>query len=243
MRKVPVEQTNDRPVTMGTLSKRNGGPMAAPRSTRAASSSRRPVVPDVIVEEAIHLFAEHGYPVVGMRDLSKAVGIQSGSLYSHIDSKETVLLLIVEQGITRYIDALSAAATPDLPPDIRLRLAIRAHMSVVATSPEQTKVTFQQWHYLGPDNRARVVELRQRYEDIFLNIAQDGIRDGVFRKVPHIKATLLTLIGGLTFAAEWYSSSKSDSPEQMADAIADALLNGLMTPAEGANASGARRRR
>jgi len=199
------------------------------------------VVPDVIVQEAIHLFAEHGYPVVGMRDLSKAVGIQSGSLYSHIDSKETVLMLIVEQGITRYVDAISAAATPDLPPDIRLRLAVRAHMTVLAGSIEQTKVTFGQWHYLGPENRARVVELRQRYEDIFLEIAQDGIRQGVFRKVPHLKATLLTLIGALNFTPEWYSSSKPESPEQMADAITDAMLNGLMAPHAGTSA--ARRKR
>ena len=40
-------------------------------------------------------------------------------------------------------------------------------------------------------------------------VAQDGIRDGTFREVPHLKATLLLMIGGLNFAAEWYSRARS----------------------------------
>jgi AcrR family transcriptional regulator len=187
----------------------------------------RPVLPEVIVREAIRLFGEQSYPVVGMRDLSKAVGVQPGSLYAHISSKEALLMLIVEQGITNYLDAVSAAVATDEPADVRLRAAIRAHMRVLATSIEQTKVTFAQWHYLGPENKARVVQLRQQYEDLFLTVAQDGIAAGVLRPVPHLRATLLGIIGGLSFAAEWYSPTKSDSPEGIADAIADALLLGL----------------
>ncbi len=191
----------------------------------------RPVLPDVIVREAIRLFGEKSYPVVGMRDLSKAVGVQPGSLYAHISSKEALLMLIVEQGITNYIDAISAAIATDDRADVRLRAAIRAHMRVLASTIEQTKVTFGQWHYLGSENRARVMVMRQQYEDLFLTVAQDGIRSGVLRPVPHLKATLLGIIGGLNFAAEWYSPTKSDSPEGIADAIADVLLYGLAAPA------------
>ncbi|MGQ0631292.1 MAG: TetR/AcrR family transcriptional regulator [Sporichthyaceae bacterium] len=193
----------------------------------ARDGSTRPMVPEVIVREAIRLFGEKSYPVVGMRDLSKAVGIQPGSLYAHISSKEALLMLIVEQGITNYIDEITTAIATDEGADVRLRHAIRAHMRVLAGTVEQTKVTFAQWHYLGEENQDRVVLLRQKYEDLFLTVAQDGIRDGEIRPVPHLKATLLSMIGGLTFASEWYSPSKSDTPEALADAIADTLLYGL----------------
>ncbi|MGQ0626259.1 MAG: TetR/AcrR family transcriptional regulator [Sporichthyaceae bacterium] len=206
--------------------------MASASNSRASAreSSSRPVVPEVIVREAIRLFGERSYPVVGMRDLSKAVGIQPGSLYAHISSKEALLLMIVEQGITNYIDEISAVASTGERADVRLRNAIRAHMRVLSATVEQTKVTFAQWHYLGEENRARVIALRQQYEDLFLTIAQDGIRDGEIRPVPHLKATLLSMIGGLNFAAEWYSPSKSDTPEALADAITDTLLYGLAAP-------------
>jgi len=184
----------------------------------------------VIVRESIRLFAEHSYPVVGMRDLSKAVGLQPGSLYAHISSKEDLLMLIVEEGITNYIDAISVAIDTDEPADVRLRAAIRAHMRVLADTVEQTKVTFNQWRYLAPENRARVVGLRQQYEDLFLKVAQQGIKDGELRQVPHLKASLLSVIGGLNFAAEWYSPEKPETPEALGDAIADLLLDGLVAP-------------
>ncbi|WP_019874069.1 TetR/AcrR family transcriptional regulator [Sporichthya polymorpha] len=195
----------------------------------AHGSSTRPAVPEAIVREAIRLFGEHSYPVVGMRDLSKAVGLQPGSLYAHIRSKEELLLAIVEEGITNYIDAISEAIDTDEPADIKLRAAIRAHMRVLAETVEQTKVTFNQWRYLGPDGQARALALRQEYEDLFLGVAQQGIKDGVLRPVPHLKAALLSIIGGLNFAAEWYNPAKPETPEGLADAVADLLLEGLAT--------------
>jgi AcrR family transcriptional regulator len=198
----------------------------------AARTPNRSAVPEVIVRESIRLFAENSYPVVGMRDLSKAVGLQPGSLYAHISSKEDLLMLIVEEGITNYIDAISEAIDTREPANVRLRAAIRAHMRVLADTVEQTKVTFTQWRYLGPDNRARVIGLRQQYEDLFFSVAQQGIKDGELRQVPHLKASLLSIIGGLNFAAEWYSPDKPETPEALGDAIADLLLDGLVaTPA------------
>lgn len=215
--------------------------MAAIAGGSAVGASDRSVVPKVIVRESMRLFAEHSYPVVGMRDLSKAVGLRPGSLYAHISSKEDLLMLIVEEGITNYIDAVSAAIGIDEPADVRLRAAIRAHLRVLADTVEQTKVTFNQWRYLGPENRARVVGLRQQYEDLFVSVAQQGIDEGVLRPVPHLRATLLSLIGSLNFAIEWYSADKADTPEELGDAIADVLLGGLKAPRKAAASRRVRR--
>lgn len=182
------------------------------------------------MREAIRMFGDKTYPMVGMRELSEAVGILPGSLYSHISSKEALLMRIVEEGITHYIDAISAAIATADPADVRLRFAIRAHLRVLAETAEQTRVAFDQWHYLGPENQAQVVALRQTYQDLFLGIVQDGIRDGAIRPVPHLKATVLSMIGGLNFAAEWYSPSKSLVPDEIADALTDAFLHGLAGP-------------
>lgn len=188
----------------------------------------RPPLPEVIVREAIRLFGEKSYPVVGMRDLSKAVGVQPGSLYAHISSKEALLMLIVEQGITRYNEAVTAARDSVSGADLQLREMIRAHMRVLAGSIEQSRITFSQWHYLGPENRATVIAMRQQYEDAFVLTAQEGIRAGVIRPVPHLKATLLGVIGGLSVAADWYDPAKPETPEGIADAISDVLLHGLV---------------
>jgi AcrR family transcriptional regulator len=208
-------------------------PSAKASTVRAAA---RPAVPETIVREAIRLFGDQSYPSVGMRDLSKAVGLQPGSLYAHISSKEDLLMVIVEEGITNYIEAISAAMDTDDPADVRLRAGIRAHMRVMAQTVEQTKVTFNQWRYLGEENQKHVIDLRQQYEDLFVTVAHEGVDAGILRPVPHLKTALLTVIGGLNFAAEWYSPQKSETPEGLADAVADLLLEGLVARAPGNHA-------
>ena len=49
-----------------------------------------------ILEEATRLFGAQGYTGTTMRDIAAAVGVLPGSLYAHIDGKETLLLEIVE---------------------------------------------------------------------------------------------------------------------------------------------------
>jgi len=200
-----------------------------------------PVSAELIQREAIRLFGELTYPVVGMRDLSEAVGILPGSLYAHISSKEALLLSIVEEGIGNYLKVIAPLAGAEGPADARLRAAMTAHMRVLAQTLEQTRVTFEQWGYLGPDNRARVLVLRQQYMDAFMKILQDGIKDGTFRSVPHPKLAILSLIGSLNSATEWFSPGGRRSAEEVAEALADNALHGLVAPThDGRQASGRR---
>ena len=133
--------------------------MAAPRRERGSADG--PVSVERIEEAAVRLFGEKSYSVVGMRDISEAVGILPGSLYVHIRKKEDLLLRIVERGIRNYLDVIQTAATSGLPAPDRLRGAIVAYMRVLAGSLPQTRVAFHQWTYLSPPGQERVIELRR----------------------------------------------------------------------------------
>ncbi|WP_211754402.1 TetR/AcrR family transcriptional regulator [Nocardioides gansuensis] len=180
-----------------------------------------------IKQEAIRLFGERGYPVIGMRDLSEAVGIRPGSLYSHISSKEHLLLGIVETGITSFIDAIRPVVDEDLPAEEKLREALRAHMRVLDGQVEQTRVTFHQWQYLGPVNRPKALAVREEWESLFTRIVADGIASGEFRPREHFRLTVLMIAGILGSATEWYRPSGRSSPEEIADAIHDQIVGGL----------------
>lgn len=198
---------------------------------KSASPRGEGVTRDRIREAAIQLFGERGYPVIGMRDLSEAVGILPGSLYSHISSKEDLLLDIVVSGITAFIDVIQPVVDSDLPADEKMREAIKAHMRVLAQQVDQTRVTFHQWQYLGDENRAKAVEVRQQYENLFIKIIDDGVAHDSFRRSPHHRLPVLMIAGILGSATEWYRPEGRNSAEEMADAIADQILTGLQLPA------------
>ncbi|MFJ9588930.1 TetR/AcrR family transcriptional regulator [Streptomyces acidicola] len=186
-----------------------------------------PVSVERIEAAAVALFSEKTYPVVGMRDISDAVGILPGSLYVHIRKKEDILMRIVEHGIQNYLDVIqaeiqSATTAPD-----RLRRAIVAHMRVLAETLPQTRVAFHQWTYLSPPQQERVIELRGQYEEIFTRILRTGIRKKEIRRVKNPRVSVLALIGMLNSATEWFSPEGELSAEQVGQELADSALIGL----------------
>lgn len=200
--------------------------MATTRGERRSRGSG-PVSAEQIEQEAVRLFAEKTYPVIGMRDIGDAVGLLPGSLYVHISGKEELLLRIVERGIQNYLDAIGKAADSDLPAGERLRNAFLAHFEVLQDTRDQTRVAFHQWTYLSAEKQGRIIAMRQRYEDLFTGIMRDGLRSGEFRPVRSPRVMVLAFIGMLNNAAEWYSPTGKLSAEDIATDLADTVLGGL----------------
>src|SRR5919206_1255359 len=84
-----------------------------------------------LTREAARLFAEKGYHGTSIGDLAKAMGVQKGSLYAHIASKEDLLYATMREGADAFHAALDA-----IPEELhvveRIRLALRSHLRVVA---------------------------------------------------------------------------------------------------------------
>jgi TetR/AcrR family transcriptional regulator, cholesterol catabolism regulator len=200
--------------------------VATARGERRARSTG-PVSAEQIEQEAVRLFAERTYPVIGMRDIGDAVGLLPGSLYVHISGKEDLLLRIVEKGIQNYLDAIGTAADADGPASERLRGAFLAHFEVLRTTKNQTRVAFHQWTYLSAEKQGRIIAMRQRYEDLFVGIVKDGIRSGEFHRLRSPRVVVLAFIGMLNNATEWYSPDGTLTAEEIATELADTVLGGL----------------
>lgn len=183
-----------------------------------------------ILEAATRLFGERGYPSTSMRDIGEAVGLLAGSLYSHIASKEAVLLQIVETGLDRYLALLLPIGESDEPADVRLRKAIKAHVGLVADHVEESLVALRQWKFLSGDNRKRIDAKRHAATDVFARILADGMKSGVFEPVPNPDIAIAGILGTLNWVPEWYSPKGPATPEEIGDQLADLLLGGLLAP-------------
>lgn len=61
---------------------------------------------DEIIDAASHLFSEKGYEL-SMSDIAKQVGIKTPSLYSHFESKEEIISIVIENEMTRLYSHLN----------------------------------------------------------------------------------------------------------------------------------------
>src|SRR6202795_5373231 len=84
-----------------------------------------------LTRQAARLFAEKGYHGTSIGDLAEAMGLQKGSLYTHIDSKADLLWEVAREGSEAFHAALDALPE-DGPVLDRIRAALRAHLRVVA---------------------------------------------------------------------------------------------------------------
>jgi TetR/AcrR family transcriptional regulator, cholesterol catabolism regulator len=180
-----------------------------------------------ILEEATRLFGAQGYTGTTMRDIATAVGVLPGSLYTHIDGKETLLLEIVEAGIDKFLALGYAAVAGPGSAEERLRTLIKGHVAIVAQNAERTLVVFHQWRYLTGDNLDRIVEKRRQYELIMTTVVEDGRRAGIFSPKLDLKTSVLGLLGALNWTAEWYKTDGPDSGEEIGERLAEAIMLGL----------------
>ena len=192
------------------------------------TKSSKPMTPrEAITDIAVRLFGEHGYTGTTMRDIAKAVGVLPGSLYAHIDSKETLLLEIVQDGIKRFLAIESLLDSSGRSPTERLRMAVKAHIALVAESPERTLVVFHQWRYLNDDNKALAAAMRRRYAQTFTRIVEDGISNGEFSAELDKRIAVFAILGALNWTPEWYSPRGSANAEEIAEKLADFMICGL----------------
>jgi TetR/AcrR family transcriptional regulator, cholesterol catabolism regulator len=180
-----------------------------------------------LVDQATLLFSRQGYHGTSMRDIAEAVGMLPGSLYFHIRTKEDLLYEIVLRAAGEFLDDVTAAAASIERPEDRLRAAMRAHVRVVAGDVEAARVFHHEWTMLTGERRQEIVELRDRYENLW-----DGIIGGLPGRVPRKLARLLVL-SAANWVYTWYDPAGALTPDQIADGFTDILLKGLTEAGRG----------
>jgi AcrR family transcriptional regulator len=205
----------------------------AAKADSTGSRRRKPRVPvtavtlEAIEREATRLFGERTYPVVGIRDISEAVGLLPGSLYVHISSKDALLRRIVERGIQNFLDVIAPIAAEDAPAADRIRRAIYAFAETLDATLAQSRIAFYQWTYLSGADREAVRAMRIAYEQLFINMVEEGIAAGEFRPVRNAHVAVHMMLGSVHSLCHWYSPDGELPMDQVAEMLADAAMFGL----------------
>jgi AcrR family transcriptional regulator len=177
-----------------------------------------------LTRQAARLFAEKGYHGTSIGDLAEAMGVQKGSLYAHIDSKADLLWEVARDGAAAFHAALDAVPD-DVSATEKIRLALRAHLRVVAEQLDVATVFIREWRYLEGERREEFVAERRRYEERFRMIFREGRELGELRTdLDDATATLLALS-----AANWaYTWLRADAEtDELADRFFAFLLDGM----------------
>lgn len=171
-----------------------------------------------VVAAAGRMFARYGYQGTSMRELGRELGLLVSSLYSHIGSKQDLLLEVVARG-----EELFGASVKRVPAGAngreRLRGLVAGHIDVVLDHRDEVRTFLNEARSLAENHRARVVEARNRYEESFREAIRAGVEDGSLRPETDAALTAIFLLSVLNALDRWFSESGRLSRRELADAV------------------------
>jgi len=177
-----------------------------------------------LTRQAARLFAEKGYHGTSIGDLAEAMGVQKGSLYAHISSKQDLLYETMREGANAFHAGLDAIAE-ELPATDKIRLALRSHLRVVADQLDVATVFVREWRYLDGERRDEIVAERRRYEDRIRALFREGRELGELRADLDDATAALLVLSAANWAYTWLRPGADT--DDLADRFYALLVDGM----------------
>ena len=154
-----------------------------------------------ILLAALDIGSRKGFHSTTTRDLAEASGLSMGAIYSYVESKETLLRMILA-GVGFAVEHAIAPFEPGEPdnPVLRLHGLIRRHIEVTDIMQRWFYFAFLEVKAFDKDAREMALQSEQRTEWLLADAIAHGIASGVFIDLPPL--TLASLIKPLL--QDWY---------------------------------------
>ncbi len=210
--------------------------MAKVPATPRARSARSIDVRDA----ALTLFAERGYHATSMKDIAAALELQAPSLYNHVTAKQEILRDVMAETMTSLtkITKSALASSPDTVE--QLRRAAEAHVRFHARHVREVRVGNHEIAALEQPHRSVITKLRKDYSNMFVELIERGVAEGVFETRSPLLAAYAILQMGIGVSM-WFKPGGPLSEDDIVFQYGDIAL-GVVGGPRAVAAAKARRR-
>ena len=184
----------------------------------------------LVMEAAVRVFSQRGYRATSMWDLARAVGLSKPSLYHYVSSKEALLVELYE-GVTAagVESARGMLERDDVEPADAIRQLLVERIEFTCDNRRLLQIFFEEEAEIPPDLTREMRRQRRLYEDALIELLNRAAMNGSvhFETTPRIAVN--TLLGAAHWTYKWFDAKGVKTSHEVAEEIADILLNGLLT--------------
>lgn len=179
-----------------------------------------------IMAAAIRLFQQKGYHATSMQDIADAVGLQKGSLYHYISSKEDLLVVIIHDAINQYNGGLTEIRAMELPVRRKLELAVRNHLQGIADNLGMLTIFLRESYVLNDEQQQQIAAESARYNRMFEELYEEGVRSGELRPLEP-KLVNRMVLGACNWVYRWYNPEGPKTMQELGAFVVDLVFNGI----------------
>lgn len=180
-----------------------------------------------ILTAAAQVFGEKGFHAASMQDIAQAVELRKASLYYHVSSKQELLAGILDRALDILIERMEAALDPSANPEDKIRIALITYQEAMAEYPNLSAVLLLEHRSLEQKYRRRHIPRRDRFEAIWRELIEAGIRSGAF-DCPDAGMAAKALLGVANWTVTWFHPGGRMKADEIAKMNANLVLNGLL---------------
>lgn len=204
---------------------RNGN---SPSAQNIQGDVQKPDSRAEILRAAAELFMQFGYVGTSIDAIAESLGATKGHIYHYYRSKADLFFDVQMVAMVRLMESVEPIALGKEPAVERLAAMALRHTQILLLDLPMQKVAVQglERHlFAGAPAALRqlraIVKLRDNYEQLFAEVIDQCIRDGLVMDLP---PRLLTkpFFGAMNWATVWYSQRRLQGPEEV-DEIARVL--------------------
>jgi TetR/AcrR family transcriptional regulator, cholesterol catabolism regulator len=192
---------------------------------------------ELILKSAAEMFARRGIGATTVREIADAVGVLSGSLYHHFESKDA----IVDEVLSGYLDAIrhryAEVVASGKSPEECLRNLVLTSLQVAEEQPEATAIYQNESSYLREQPRFQHIQsAAAEVQRTWLRVIEAGVADGSFRSDIEPRVFYRLIRDAVWLSVRWHRPNGSYPTERFADDVASIFLHGFEAGARPAKA-------
>ena len=183
-----------------------------------------------IRQAAIALFRERGYHGTSVRDLARAVDMETASLYYHYPSKHDILVDLFNCTMADLIAGVEKAIGNETGAEQRLRAAVRFHVNFHVARQDEAFISHSELRALDEASLERVVTQRDQYEKVLRALLTAGVKEGCF-EIADVGVTATAILMMCSGVSDWFRRRGRLSGSSVAGHYADLVLRMVTRPA------------
>jgi len=181
-----------------------------------------------ILASAAELFARKGVGATTVREIADAVGMLSGSLYHHFESKDAIVAEILTGYLRAIQDRYAAVLASGKGPADSLHDLVVTSLQVASEQPQATTIYQNERPYLR--ERPRFADVLAGAADIqrtWLLVIEKGVAEGTFRADIAPRVFYRLIRDAVWLSVRWHHPAGEYPTSQLADDITAVFLDGF----------------
>jgi len=177
-----------------------------------------------IFHQVVNIFLKKGFQETSMREIAEAAGLGKSTLYDYFKTKDEILIYFFEDQLNDMAEDAQKIAMQNLSADKRLRQIMEKYIENLQANKSLFLKLSIESQRLRIDSQKQIQEKRHAYQDLIRALVDEGIREGVFRKVNSLLAARL-LISAM--APVIFGTRFTGTPQEMAKETLDIFFKGI----------------